>query len=583
MKQLLLSAIACCLFSANIFSQTIVDEGYFNNWDYGPTSIHGNLRLASTARKTYYEIKKTAPGIVTIKHINPSGIAFSIYTVTFINGLLSRWEEANQWGDLLEWRIFKEIEKNVFQVTDYSKGVNVFLPCKYSQYVYKNELLTEIRYFSANGNLMENANGIAIVRYKKYDDSTRFAMIHEVSYFGAKGEPVKSKFTDFHKAVYEINELNERISETYFGTDGQPTTTRRSDVAEIHNSYDSDGNNIKIEFLGLAHQLVANLNGVAMSTLEFENGYDIKTTRYDAQRQPVKAAASGDGLAVIKSVYDSSGNRKNESYYDEHEAPINDHTGVHEISYRYNAGNMLTRVSYYNLRGKPALNRDKVHVIYYSRDSLGRISEKYLLGLLLEPVKDFVNQAYMIRYAYDQMGRDSLTSYWQDSTTKMPRWSGAYAEADRYNEDGQLSEYQFLDAENHPLIGSDGASTVRLSYNDDSRVKERLFLADDASGAKSVNRTRGVTSGYALIRYNYNITGQVSEIEFFDTEGNPVNAQIDFDNIFLAHKIEFTYRSFRPIEQKYYLIGKKDAVRTVDCLTNDFIAPNGISTGRKNQ
>ena len=561
----------------SVFAQ-YVDQGNFNNWDFGPTSIHGNLHLTKTISRRYYHIEKLDTQTVTIKEVNPSGITINTTTVTFANGLLSGVDEMNQWGEHYSHRNFIAITKDAFKVSDFTRGTNNLLPCKYAIYTYENEMLGEIRYYSAAGVLAENKNGFSVIRYKRYNDSVRFAMIKEIAYFDQSDLPVNSKATDYHKVQYVVDEHDNIVSESYFDPHDRPTTLRRSALASIQRFYDEDNNMIRSEYYGMNNKLVNNFSGVAGNEYKYRNGYEEEIVRLDSLRQFTRAAASGDGFAIRKTSYDSAGNKLKESYYDETGAPIDNHSGVHAIYCQYSPDNMMTRIAYFNLDEKPSLNRDNIHSIYYVHDSIGRVVEQAYYGRMEEPVKDFTDKVYMTRFGYESDGRRSFVSYWKDSSNPMPRWSGAYAQRYSFDEDGRTTGVTSLDGKGELLQGEDGASMIQLVYNPNGTLGERKFL----HGNKLIMRARGASHTYSIIRYHYDDEGRMAELRFYDSTQSSVDAAIDFDFVFYAHRVVFKYLSARIIEQTFYSSQGDVPVRTVDCLKSDFLNANGMSIGRKN-
>jgi hypothetical protein len=569
--------IIALVTNTSLFSQYI-DEGPFDNWDFGPTSVHGNLRLKNIANRFYYKIEKTNAQNAKVLRINPSGVIINTVIIKFVNGILIKVEEMDQWGEIYDSRNFTETKKNEFKVTDIGRGINNLLPCKYAIYVYKNELLSEIQYYSFTGSLTENKNGVAITRYKKYDDSIRFAMIKEISYFDSKGMPVVSKTTEYHKLTYELDNNNNRIRESYFGIDDKPCTIPKTQIAGVKYTYDENNNELSFEYFNLDNKLTTNYVNVAMSKTEYKNGYSVKGTRYDTLNQIAKPASSGDGFAIVKTEYDSAGNKINQTYFDENESPINDHSGVHEVICRYSPANMLIRLSFFNVAGKPSVNRDKAHTIFYTRDSLGRIIDQTSYGMYLEPVKNYTDKVYMVKYGYDKFGRKDFESYWKDSSTVMPRWNGIYQQRTLFDEDGQNLEFHYLDSNGIPQQGKDGASWQKLIYNKDGTLAERRFLHDN----NLIMRKSGVTNNYAVIIYKYDSSGKVNELDFLDTKRKPVNATIYIDAPFPANKILLTYRGNRIIEENFYDKDPDIPAHVIDCLKSDYITTNGISTGRRN-
>jgi hypothetical protein len=80
-----------------VFSQH-VDEGAYNDWDFGPNGVYGNLPLKQLNDRGYYKIEKIDSQLVKVKHFNPSGIIINTASLFFVRGIINRIEEMSQWG-----------------------------------------------------------------------------------------------------------------------------------------------------------------------------------------------------------------------------------------------------------------------------------------------------------------------------------------------------------------------------------------------------------------------------------------------------------------------------------------------------
>jgi hypothetical protein len=549
----------------------------YNDWDYGPKGVYGNLPLPKGSERKYYKIEKTGPKTATIRHFNPSGVVINITSVTFEGGI-KRVEETNQWGETYEYRKYTQKDSNEFIMTDLYQGVNNFLPCKYAKYIYKDDLLTEVQYYSFSGQLTENRNGVAIIRYKRYNDKIRFAEIREMSFYDAQSRPVKSKATDYHTVVNIYDNHDNKISESYLGIHDEPIRIRNSNLAEIRYFYDKNNNQIKVEFHGLDGRVTKNIAGIAIVESEYSHGYEVKSIRFDSLHVITRASASGDSIAIIKTEYDNKGNEMKSAYFDEREAPISDHSGIHAIVNAYSPANMLLQTLFLDDFDNPSVDRDDVHRTTYIRDGLGRIVQQSTYGIKDEPLKNYSAEVYMLKYRYDEYGRRVSVSYWLDSATRMPHWDGSYEGITKYNDDGQPTEYGCLDQHGNPFRTEDGSSMAKLVYKADGRLGERQFLYNDSL----IVRTAGVTKDYSIIRYEHDENGRVNELTFLNKDYKPVNATMWFGDSFPAHRIVFIYKGNRVVEQRFYEAGSDSPARIIDCLKSDFIAPSGIKTGRKN-
>ena len=321
-----------------------------------------------------------------------------------------------------------------------------------------------------------------------------------------------------------------------------------------------------------------NLSGVARVEWEYDQGYSMKETRFDSSGNKVRAFASGDGVASISYEYDSAGNTVREAYFDQNGKPMNNQAGVQEIASFYSPRNMRTRVSYFDESGKPCVNRDRINTTLFVKDKMNRVILESNYGVKGWPIKTLTEQVYMLKRGFDEYGRVVSVSYWADSNTWMPTWGGFYELASTFDEDGQPVEYHTLDANGQPFVAEDGSSVNRLTYNADGRLAERQFLNDD----KPINRKRGVTMHYSIIKYGYDQSGKEEEISFWGTDRKPVDATVWIKDSIAAHRIVFIYTGNRIIEEKYYKTDASEPFQTVDCLKNDFINLSGISIGRRN-
>jgi hypothetical protein len=555
-----------------------VDEGAFNDWDYGPHGVYGNLKLAKVSERGYYRIERTGTGDVVVGQINPSGIVIHTATVHFANGVLTGVEEANQWGEPYETRRYMPVGVDSFRVTDLVRGKNAFLPCKYALNIYKKELLKEVQYYSFTAKLSEDKYGVAIIRYERYDDPVRFSERRETAFFDAGGRPVYSKGIDYHKVVSIYDDRDNNVSDDYFGIQDEPIIARRAGIAGARYSYDDDNNPVKIFAVGLGGKFVPNMYGVAVTVFEYERGYMMKQVRYDSLNNKTRALRSGDGIAITKYEYDNAGNKVREAYFDTSGKPMNNIIGVQEIANFYSPVNMLLKEAYFDEFGRPCVNRDGIHETRFGRDELGRIVQVANYELNDRARKTITEEVYMIRKKYDALGRMVCDSYWQDSSTRMTSWNGASQFATTFDEDGQAIAYSTLDSSGVPFRAADGSSEQQLVYDSAGVLAERRFLHKHAL----IARAKGYSMNFSILKYVSDANGRTHELSYWDADNRPVNATIWLDDSVSAHRVVNTYRGSRIIEQQFFKVGAAEPFLVLDCLKNDYVGQNGISKGRRN-
>ena len=570
---LLLTLVFLCKFA---FTQRHVDVGFFNDWDYGPGGVYGDLKLPKTAARTYYRIVKTGPGKMVVTKFNPSGVAINTATVTYLNGRLSEVDEADKWGEIYEYRHYQLQEKNIFRVTILRNGSNAFLPGKYALYTYTGDLLTEIRYYSSHSTLRNDKNGIAIIRYKRYDDPIRFAEIKETAFFDAQQQPAISKANGSHKLLTEYDDHDNEISESHLGVHDEPVLHLRFRIAKILYTYDSNNNLVFTRYYGLDNNPAANAYGVASTERTYEGGYEMKQTRFDVLGHVTKSLASGDGVAVIKHEYDTSGNEIRESYFDEQDKPMNNQEGIHEEASIYVKGNLLTQTLYFDQNGDPCVNNDHINSTNYVRDQKGRIICQSNYGLTGKPLKTTSEQVYMLKYKYDQFGRETAETFWADTASPMAMWDGSYEVDTKYDEDGQETDDISIGIDGKPYKTDDGSSTMKLVYDADGRIIERQFLF----GNDLAKRIHGVTRDYSIIKYGYDENNRVTALSFWETEEKPVDGTILIYDSVSAHRVVLMYNGATIVEEKYFKFGATEPFRVIDCLKKEYLTSSGISTTR---
>jgi len=236
-------------------------------------------------------------------------------------------------------------------------------------------------------------------------------------------------------------------------------------------------------------------------------------------------------------------------------------------------------MEYFDEFGKPAINRSQIHKYVYVNDSLGRIIQVSFFDNDGKPMKDYTNEVYMIKSKYDSNGLKTSESYWKDIDTAMPRWSGTYEECRLYNDDGQVIEYDYYDKEGFLMKTDEGYSVCKILRDLDGIMYGRQYLYHE----ELINKKRGVSRGFSIIRYEYDSVGKIVQILFYGNQHEAIDATVSISNPVKVNRIQFIYKGSRIVEQWYYsLSNNSEPFLKLDCLKNDFMNPNGISTGHKN-
>jgi hypothetical protein len=575
----LLIFILLIVFAYNYcISATHETFGTFKDWDYTPNQVYGQVKLADTKARQYYKISPLPNNAVKVEQFNEAGVRIGTRIVEFEHGLLSKITRQNQWGNTYQVQNFKAINSNQFSITQSNFGKNDLLPCKAKEYVYKNDMLAEVRYIGFDGRLCNCTNGFAIVKYKRYDDEKRFAFLKEESFFDEDDSPTVNKGWDCHKIVYEQDDHENELWSAYYNDQDQPVISRYG-VHKVTGKYDADDNELEKQYIGLNGEVVPNVYGVAITRYQYTNGLQTKITFCDARNKIVKAADAGNGIAITKYEYDNRGNQVRMSYFDENDKPVNDHSGIQYMDDVYSDSSMLLSESYFDKDSMPVWDPEKVHRYVYQRDDKGRETALAYFDNNDAPKKDRTNVVYMIKYKYDSLQRVQSESFWEDDSTKMRRWNGYHGIAYKYNDQGQETQSEFFGKDGNLYIASGGYSKTTTIYDQSSRVSQYLRFNGDTP---VIARGDGIDN-YHSIAFTYDEKNRVSVINYADSLGHPINAHVWLAKGYDCSKIEIIYTGTRITSEKLYQVNSSYPYKTIDCLNNDYINTNGVNFGYKNR
>ena len=571
---LLLATFIC----TQIFSQANSTFGVFKDWGSTETRVFGMVKLTDTVGREFDRISYIDSCTIKIEEYNPAGAFINSTLIHFSNNHNSAEEFFNQWGLLYRRIVFTPDSNHTYRVTDKRFGVNDILPCKEAKYVYKNDLLSEIQYISFAGKLCNNINGIADVKYLYYEDTDRYGRVKEVSYFDEEGLPTYSKGTDYHRMTYDRDKHGNILSTEYYDEEGHKLKNRVG-TFNVKNVYDSTDNKIESIYCGPNGVIEKNIVGVAKTVFEYKNGLKMAFILYDDKSNIVKASDTGSGIAITRYKYNSDGFVTSRSFYDEKNNSMNDQNGIHNYSYKYNTRDMLIEEEYFDKNELPAVDKDNMHRYQYGRDNKGREVSISFFGLDNQPVKSRIDKVYMKKFNYSPNDLLESESFWKNEDTKMQNWSGVHRNVLSYNEQGLQTELTTTDENGKLIVGTNGYSVLKKKYDTNARLSEYSRF----DGSRPSLATHTLISNYHSVKLTYDDKNRVTQIAYLDTNENPTNAKIELQGGFQCYKIELKYVANRLTEEWFYPTNVSFPTKTIDCLKNDFVDPQGSIFGRKNR
>jgi hypothetical protein len=558
-----------------------VSTGKFRDWEFAPSEIFGIGLLDNTQNRYYYKIAKINDSLVQVERHNPAEVILTKTMLYFSNGAIHAVKEVNQWGEEYSQEYFTNCGEGEYYVTKKVRGENSYLPCKKARFIYKENLLKEIRYFDDSGASCTCGNGAAILRYKKLSDKNRFSKPIETSSYDETDSPAVSTISDCHKVLYEYDENGNKLNEKYFGTDGLPVANRfgmyglQYPPPVLYHRYDE-------ESLGPQYQIANNILGIAVVESVFsDKNFLVTQTRFDSKFKITRSSPAMDGVAITQYKRDDKGNETEKTFYDEQNKPINNTHGYQKVASVYSARNMLTDVSYFDFEGRPFSDDINVHHYKYDMDSIGRVITVKYFDKQDQPNVDILDRVYEKKYAYDDFGRRVSESYWRANGEPMNRWNGYHESRTKFNDDGRPVEVGYLDENGNYIKTNTGYSLQKIEYNKRGLIAMRSYFDGCAA---IVLHGSGNISNFHAIKYGYDSSRRLNVVEYLDTANAPTDASIQLGiNNLTCQKVEFFYNGVRIMQEKLY---KTDATLPpviINCLRERYISSSGVGTVAPNK
>jgi YD repeat-containing protein len=173
--------------------------------------------------------------------------------------------------------------------------------------------------YDASGNLLNNNDGIALVRTTStiFPDSTQTIE----SYFDASGLAVEEKSTGVHQRQRTLDHRGFLVDEACFDSTGAPTMTTDDNIHERRYTFDDRGNELTEEFFDTNGKPV-NRKTPDRNELEFAK----VVYKYDDKDRVIEKAYFGDdgapqillnlGAAIVRQEYDAEGNLVHREFLD---------------------------------------------------------------------------------------------------------------------------------------------------------------------------------------------------------------------------------------------------------------------------
>lgn len=555
-------------------------DSLYKGWYFTPSGVFGRGPLDHPKTRHFVRISHPSADLAVVQHINPAGITTGTSRIYFRDGLIALRTETNRWDDTYDSMWFSPDGPGKFLVTERRNGVNPFLPCKYQEYTYKNDLLTDVLCYVDSIRAGTNQEGVAHYVFERYADPDRRGLIRTEAFFSNIDAPVFSRLEDCHKIILEYDAKANLVSRSVYDDKDQKATDRYG-VFRTKYKYDGDDNQTEALIYDISEKPTVNTQAWSAEYRDYRQGFLSQISYCVDINRPAVSLQLGTSVSFVDTKYDKEGNETEMAWFREDRSPVNNANNIQKVENLYSANGMLIRTNNFTLDRFGSLNKVSI-AIRYGRDKKGRISDQHFetnTGVLFANPE---NGAMLTKFAYDAWGRVHSTSCWLNDTTKMSGAFGYHEVVNSYDNDGQLAERDFFDQNGAPTLGKIGYSKEIIHHNELGLTAEVSYFARDKPVARIPGST--ITSGFHRMTYHYDQLNRLRIINFYDDAGHPVSVLFHTrQHLELkAQEIDLDYNGGLMSAQTLKDSGDTQLPVALDCSKGECLAVNVLGLANSN-
>jgi antitoxin component YwqK of YwqJK toxin-antitoxin module len=540
-----LTVFTALLFSLSAFAgrvptaATPYTDSVYKGWYFTPTGVFGRGPLNNPRFRAFVRITHPARDLTVVESINSAGITVNTSRIWFSNGLIALATETNRWGDTYDSTWYRPDGPGKFLITRRTKGVNPYLPAKFLEYSFKNDLLTDIICFTDSLHAGPGREGVSHYVFERYDDANRRALVKTEIFFTDIDIPALSVIDGCHKVVNEYDEKGDLRSRTVYNENEKPMLDRNG-VFKTTYKYDSDDNQDQIDYYDTKGQLAITVDNYSEKQLEYKHGLLTEEAYFFEGQRPALTSTALDAVSIIAHKYDQAGNEFETDYFDKDRDPINNSRKFQQVLNAYNSAGQLIQTSLIPLAPGSRLLQKIYTISRYSYDDKGRLISQERLSNTGARLPDD-NLVNLIKYSYDAWGRIHSMSYWENDSTKMIGNLGYHETIRRYDANGQIVEHDYYGLNGQPATRQIGYSRELITYNEMGLLASRAWFAGD--NAVSLNESVASVTNFHRILFHYDILYRLRSVEFTDEHDKPISAILHPDrrSSFTARTIDLQF------------------------------------------
>ncbi len=222
--------------------------------------------------------------------------------------------------------------------------------------------------YDLDGRAVQLPDGDFIVKYE-YDNRDNLVRIENQD---GNGNFVGGKTPPIAEMDYDIR--GNRVELRYFDGEGKPATYAEG-ISVFKYEFDGHNRMIRQVLYDIDGEPIPAFGGVYYSTFEYDSRGNESSCRFWG-KDGEAVMNEAQGASVVKSEYDSMGNRTLLSFFDENEEPCISSYGYSSQEIAYDRFGNIVSIAFYDAEGKPLVNeREGVASFQKDYDKYGNVIE----------------------------------------------------------------------------------------------------------------------------------------------------------------------------------------------------------------
>lgn len=396
------------------------------------------------------------------------------------------------------------------------KEYNMYYAIREYEYDERGNVIM-VRYYDTNHTLVEQGNSPmqVVFAYDEHSNQTEYSGLneqsqptrlsgghfYEVYVFDSLDQMVQLRYLDSVRQPYLVQKEGFAVMNTVYNAHGDPLSRSFFDTnnnpvmlsdgyAQYEYEYDAIGNCISVRYLDTKGQLVKTSYGYARCEYVYDekDNFHIATKYYDTAdnilysyhyQYDERGNLTGEYVIDAKgklygntvyehSVYDAN-NFLTECYYTNlqgHRIKKSKDEPYASVKYVRDKNGNIIESSYWDEKGKPALDNQKTHRRVSEYDAMHRVIHQISYGVDGKPIRAKDGKAEG-RVEYDAYGNFAQITTYDGYQNPVEGWDGVYKIVMQHDLMGNRTLTEYYDKNNRLVVSKDeGYARCETKYNE---------------------------------------------------------------------------------------------------------------------